>query len=83
MMKLGLIKIDEWGIGKHKGKAMHELPTEYLTWVVYDSGIQGIPYKWAIQELDKREGILRGHQSLSGMDTPPDNDGRLWGEDVW
>lgn len=66
-MRLGLIHIDEWVIGKHKGKSMHELPTEYLTWVVYDSGIQGIPYKWAMQELDKREGLLRDLGSIKGV----------------
>ena len=66
-MKIGLIHIDEWPMGKHKGKAMHDMPTEYLTWVVYDSGIQGIPYKWAMQELDKREGILRDLGSVKDV----------------
>jgi uncharacterized protein (DUF3820 family) len=58
-MKLGLIHVDEWTMGKHKGKPMDQLPTEYLTWVVYDSGIQGLPYAWAMKELDKREGLLK------------------------
>ena len=59
-MKLGLIKIDEWPFGRHKGKPMKELPTEYLVWVVYDSEMGGMALKWAMQELDKREGNLTG-----------------------
>ena len=77
-MKLGLVHIDEWPMGKHKGKPMDQLPTEYLTWVVYDSGIQGLPYGWAMKELDKREGLLKHNLG----DAPPDNDGKIWGEDV-
>ena len=77
-MELGLKHIDEWPFGKHKGKSIKDLPTEYLVWVVYDSDINGYPLKWAIQELDRREAGLRG-----GFEVPPDNDGRLWGEDVW
>lgn len=59
-MKLGLIHVDEWPFGKHKGKPMHQLSTEYLVWIVYDSDMGGMPLKWAMQELDRREGNLTG-----------------------
>jgi hypothetical protein len=70
-VELGLRHIDEWPFGKYKGKPMKDLPTEYLTWVVYESNIQGIPYKWAMQELDKREAILVGDNNV-GFPTPQD-----------
>ena len=78
-MQLGLIVVDEWPFGKHKGKKMSELPSEYLAWVVFDSQIQGIPYKRAMQELDKREAILKGNgtirQSLKDISHYPQDNG--------
>jgi len=71
MIKLGLIVVDEWPFGKHKGKPMKDLPTEYLTWVVYDSDIGGMPLKWAMEELDKREAALTGDNNM-GYPTPQD-----------
>lgn len=67
-MRLGLIEIDEWMMGKYKGKSMNELPTEYLVWVVYDSDIGGMALKWAMQELDKREGNLTGETVITKED---------------
>ena len=60
-MQLGLIVSDEWTIGKHKGTPIKELPTEYLTWVVYDSEIGGMHLKKALAELDRREENLKGN----------------------
>jgi hypothetical protein len=81
MIELGLIDINEWPWGKHKGKAIEDIPTDYLVWVVYDSDIGGMPLKKAMAELDKREETLS--PDLGNMDVPPDNDSRVWGEDVW
>jgi hypothetical protein len=81
-LKLGLIKIDEWPFGKHKGKSMKDIPTEYLTWVVYDSDIGGMPLKWAMEELDKREAMLVGGTPGAVPDGRPSTYGDL-ADDVW
>lgn len=67
-MKLGLIHIDEFPFGKHKGKPMKEIPTEYLVWIVYDSDIGGMALKWALQELNKREENLTGGTVITKED---------------
>ena len=79
-MKLGLIEIDEWPIGKHKGKSIKDIPTDYLVWVVYDSDIGGMALKTAMKELDRRENILRTNSSVP--DGRPYKDDRVWGEEI-